>query len=94
VTKGFQVETVVRKRRKIASSDDGRKTIAGIDAGRQQRFQGDLTKERLNSIMGGSAGQGQGKMSHRRSYCLGAKALAISLLDGPLGQELTTSRGV
>jgi hypothetical protein len=28
-----------------------------IGVGRQQRFQEDLTKERLNTIMGGSAGQ-------------------------------------
>ena len=55
-------------RRKIASSDDERRLMAGIDAGKQQRFQGDLTKKRLNSIMGGSAGQREAKLR--------AKALA------------------
>ena len=79
MAKGFQVETVVQKRRKIASSDDGRKTIAGIDAGRQQRFQGDLTKKQLNLIMGGSAGQRVTKRSVGLSEGAGYKVCSMNL---------------
>jgi hypothetical protein len=35
-----------------------------------------------------------GSARSRALAMLGAKALAISLLDGPLGRELTTSQGV
>ena len=43
--------------------------------------------------MGGSAGQGQGRWNEVE-HCLGTKALAISLLDGSLERELTTSRWI
>jgi hypothetical protein len=46
----------------------------GIDVGRQQRFQGDLTKERLNTIMGGSAGQRGTKRSVGLSEGAGYKS--------------------
>jgi hypothetical protein len=47
-----------------------------IDAGRQQRFQEDLPKEQLNSIMGGSAGQRGTKRSVGLSEGAGYKARA------------------
>jgi hypothetical protein len=50
-----------------------------IDVGRQQRFQGDLIKERLNSIMGGSAGQRGIKRSVSSSEGAGYKGSSMDL---------------
>ena len=50
-----------------------------IYAGRQQRFQGDLPKEGLNTIMGGSAGQRGTKRSVGSSEGAGYKGSSMDL---------------
>jgi hypothetical protein len=48
-----------------------------IDAGKQQRFQGNLPKERLNTIMGGSAGQQRTKHSVSSSEGAGYRVCSM-----------------
>ena len=48
-----------------------------IDAGKQQRFQGNLPKEGLNTIMGGSAGQRGTKRSVGLSEGAGYKVCSM-----------------